>query len=71
MQVAVLRETFPGERRVALVPSVVPLFVKAGVEVIVETGAGTAAGYSDKLFEEKGAKIAASRGDVAAADCLV
>jgi NAD(P) transhydrogenase subunit alpha len=71
MQVAVLRETFPGERRVALVPSVVSLFLKAGVEVIVETGAGTAAGYSDKLFEEKGAKIAASRGDVAVADCLV
>src|SRR5688500_18472121 len=44
MQVAVLRETFPGERRVALVPAVVPTLLKAGLEVVLEAGAGAAAG---------------------------
>ena len=44
MKVAVLSETFPGERRVALVPAAVGPLVKAGLEVVVEAGAGLAAG---------------------------
>ncbi|MGH9563159.1 MAG: NAD(P)(+) transhydrogenase (Re/Si-specific) subunit alpha, partial [Terracidiphilus sp.] len=40
MIVGVPRESFPGERRVALVPSVVPNLAKGGMEVVVEAGAG-------------------------------
>ena len=47
MKVGVPREIFPGERRVALVPGVVPSLAKVGVEVLVEAGAGKEAGYSD------------------------
>ena len=64
MIVGVPREIFPGERRVALVPGVVPNLAKAGLEVVVETGAGVEAGYPDADFEAKGAKIVPGRGDV-------
>jgi len=64
MIVGVPRETFPGERRVALVPGVVPTLAKAGLEVAVEAGAGVEAGYSDEEYESKGAKVLSSRGDV-------
>ena len=50
------RETFPGEHRVAMVPAVVALLVKAGVGVCVEHGAGEAAGYRDADYEQKGAR---------------
>jgi H+-translocating NAD(P) transhydrogenase subunit alpha len=59
--VGVPKETYPGERRVALVPVVLPALAKAGLEVIVEPGAGEAAGYPDAMYVEKGAKIAADR----------
>ena len=45
MIVGVPKETFPGERRVALVPVVVPNLIKAGFQVLVEAGAGSSAGY--------------------------
>jgi NAD(P) transhydrogenase subunit alpha len=70
MKIAVVRETFPGERRVALVPASVPQFVKAGTEVLIESGAGEAAGLLDAQYIEKGAKIV-SRADTLAADCLL
>jgi H+-translocating NAD(P) transhydrogenase subunit alpha len=59
--IGVPKESYPGERRVALVPMVIPNLVKAGFEVLVETGAGAEAGYSDALYVEKGAKILADR----------
>ena len=72
MIVGVPTETWPGERRVALVPSAVPSLRKSGFEVIVEAGAGTDAGFPDAAFADKGARIAASRGDVfQAADTLL
>jgi H+-translocating NAD(P) transhydrogenase subunit alpha len=71
MQVAVARETFPGERRVALVPTVVPALIKAGLEVVVEAGAGVAAGFPDELFSSRGATIVSSRGEALAADTLL
>jgi len=58
-----LKETFPGERRVALVPSVAAALKKKGVDVIIETGAGTAAGFPDELYTAKGATIAESRAE--------
>lgn len=70
MIVAVAKETFPGERRVALVPAAVPTLIKVGLEVIVQTGAGAAAGFPDAQYVEKGAKIVASRDEVFAADVV-
>jgi NAD(P) transhydrogenase subunit alpha len=64
MIVGVPRETFPGERRVALVPSVVPTLAKSGLEVVVEAGAGIEAGYPDADYTAKGAKIIAERAEV-------
>ncbi len=72
MIVGVPKEIFPGERRVALVPSVLPNLAKAGLEVIVEPGAGAAAGYLDSDYVAKGGKIASDRAAVfAAADIIV
>src|SRR5690348_1449136 len=64
MIVGVPRETFPGERRVAMVPAVIPSLTKAGLEVVVEAGAGAAAGYLDSDYAAKGAKILPTRADV-------
>jgi H+-translocating NAD(P) transhydrogenase subunit alpha len=57
---------------VALVPLVVPNLAKAGLEVVVEAGAGEQAGYPDALYAEKGAKILPDRAAVfSAADIIV
>ena len=64
MIVGVPKESYPGERRVALVPVVVPNLAKAGLEVIVESGAGVEAGYTDAAYVEKGAKIVPDRAAV-------
>ncbi|HWF40381.1 MAG TPA: Re/Si-specific NAD(P)(+) transhydrogenase subunit alpha [Candidatus Acidoferrales bacterium] len=61
MIVGVPKESFPGERRVALVPLVVPTLAKSGIEVLIEKGAGAEAGYPDAAYAEKGAKIAPDR----------
>ena len=72
MIVGVPMETYPGERRVAMVPSVVPLLLKAGCEVLVQKGAGIAAGYEDEAYVSRGAKLAASREEVfATADIII
>jgi NAD(P) transhydrogenase subunit alpha len=72
MIVGVPRESYPGERRVAIVPAVLPALAKGGLEVIVEAGAGVEAGYPDAAYEAKGAKIVADRAAVfAAADIVV
>jgi len=57
-------ETFPGERRVALVPSVAASIIKAGIDVLVEGGAGDSAGIPDARYEEKGARIISSRDEL-------
>ena len=57
MIVGVPKETAPGERRVALVPDLVPTLTGAGVEVVLEPGAGAAAGYPDSAYQEKGAHL--------------
>jgi H+-translocating NAD(P) transhydrogenase subunit alpha len=62
--IGVPKEIYPGERRVALVPMVLPNLLKAGFEVIVQAGAGEQAGYPDHLYAEKGAKIVAERAAV-------
>ena len=57
MIVGVPRESYPGERRVALVPAVVPGLLKAGLEVVVEAGAGAEAGYPDADYTARGAQV--------------
>jgi H+-translocating NAD(P) transhydrogenase subunit alpha len=71
MKVAVVKETAPGERRVALVPEAVAKLRAAGLEVLVETGAGDGAWVSDDAFTEAGATIAARGELTAAADVIV
>jgi NAD(P) transhydrogenase subunit alpha len=72
MIVGVPRESYPGERRVALVPGVIPSLAKAGLEVVIEAGAGAEAGYPDAEYTAKGAKILPQRADVfRAADIIV
>ncbi len=72
MIVGVPRESFPGELRVALTPAVIPNLAKAGIEVVLETGAGVGAGYPDADYVSKGAKILPQRAEVfRAADIIV
>jgi NAD(P) transhydrogenase subunit alpha len=70
--VGVPKESYPGERRVALVPKTVPSLTKAGLQVVIETGAGTEAGYPDSQYAEKGVTILPNRAAVfGAADVVV
>ena len=64
MIVGVPKESYPGERRVALVPAAIPNLTKAGLEVVIEAGAGLQAGYPDAAYVEKGAKILPDRAAV-------
>ena len=64
MIVGVAKESYPGERRVALVPAAIPNLAKAGLEVVIEAGAGEQAGYPDATYADKGAKILPSRAAV-------
>ena len=58
MIVGVPRESVAGEHRVALVPDLVPKLAKAGLDVVVQAGAGEAAGFRDAAYSEKGARLA-------------
>jgi NAD(P) transhydrogenase subunit alpha len=58
------REAYPGERRVALVPAVLPALAGAGYEVVVEAGAGRGAGFPDAAFVERGGQVVADRAEV-------
>jgi len=60
----VLKETWPGERRVAVVPRAVDLITKIGAELWVERGAGAEAGFPDAEYAAKGAHLADSAGEV-------
>ncbi len=57
MKAGVLKETWPGETRVAVVPGVVGSLAKAGIEILIESGAGEAAGFPDAQYVEKGAAM--------------
>ena len=58
MIIGVCKETFPGERRVVLIPDVVRGVTKLGLDVLVERGAGAGACISDAAYEEVGARLA-------------
>jgi H+-translocating NAD(P) transhydrogenase subunit alpha len=67
MRIGVVRETTPGERRVALVPETVGRLAKSGNEVIVERGAGEASSFPDRMYTEAGGTI----GDAWSADLVL
>jgi serine/threonine protein kinase len=69
MIISVVKETYPGERRVALVPDALKPLLAAGVEVLVERGAGDGAAIPDQAYTDAGAKVV-SRDDVYALACV-
>jgi NAD(P) transhydrogenase subunit alpha len=69
--IGVPKETFPGETRVGLVPGVLRLTKRLGAQVVIEAGAGFAAGFVDEEFEDKGARTASRDEVFAEADVLV
>ena len=66
MQIGVLKETHPGENRVAVIPDTVKKLVKLGAELTVETTLGQGAGFADETYSEAGATIASNRNDILA-----
>ena len=64
MLIGVPKESFPGEQRVALIPASIALLAKVKAEVVVESGAGHAAGFPDAAYQEKGARIVPQRADL-------
>src|SRR5438874_1463629 len=71
MKIGVPRETFPGENRVALIPSTAAALKKAGLDVIVEQDAGTAAGFTSAAYEQAGATMASRDAVYSTADVLL
>ncbi|MGA3361377.1 MAG: Re/Si-specific NAD(P)(+) transhydrogenase subunit alpha [Solirubrobacteraceae bacterium] len=71
MLIGVPTETAQGERRVALVPEVVRKLVARGAEVIVQSGAGHAASFTDAAYEAAGASISATGAEVWRAPLVV
>lgn len=64
MKVGVLKEINPGETRVALIPDDIRKLAKAGMEFLVESGAGTASQHPDGEYEKVGAKIVTDRSEI-------
>jgi len=62
--IGVPRETAAGEKRVATVPEIVEKLIKLGFKVVVQSGAGDAANFSDDAYRAAGATIAASAAEV-------
>lgn len=71
MKIAVSAETHPGESRVAATPDTVKAFVKKGLEVAVEAGAGAGAFISDDAFASAGAKVGTGGTALKDADILL
>ena len=70
MKVAITKERYAGERRVALTPANAPQLAKLGLEMIVESGAGVSAGFLDHHYREKGAVVVDSLDQALAADII-
>ena len=66
MQIGVLKETHPGENRVAVIPDTVKKLVKLGAELTVETALGQGAGFADESYADAGAAVNSNRNDILA-----
>ena len=71
MKVGVPRETWPGEHRVALIPSAAAALKKSGLDVVVEQDAGLAAGFPSSAYEQAGAAVATREAVFATADIIL
>lgn len=71
MKIGVPRETFPGEKRVAIVPAVLPILTGLPAEVWIESGAGTQAGFDDDAYEARGARVTPSRAEALQSDLVL
>jgi NAD(P) transhydrogenase subunit alpha len=72
MIVGVPKESYPAERRVALVPAALPNLIKAGFGIVIEAGAGAQAGYPDSEYIDRGSKVLPDRAAVfKAADIVI
>jgi len=71
MKIGVAKETAPGERRVALVPEVLGKLRAAGLEILVERGAGAGAAIPDAAYEEAGATIVSTDALYGSADAVL
>jgi H+-translocating NAD(P) transhydrogenase subunit alpha len=71
MKVAVVKESAPGERRVALVPETVQKLRQGGLEVVVEQGAGDSAWFPDETYTAAGAAITSTDDLYATADVIL
>ncbi|MCA9400952.1 MAG: Re/Si-specific NAD(P)(+) transhydrogenase subunit alpha [Candidatus Omnitrophica bacterium] len=71
MQFGVLKETFPGETRAALIPASVERLTKKGLEITVEYGIGGSIGLSDEDYQKAGAKLADRAGIFSSSDVIL
>jgi NAD(P) transhydrogenase subunit alpha len=71
MKIGVPRETWPGETRVALIPATVAALKKAGLEIVVEQDAGSAAGFAAAAYEQAGASLASRDTVFSTADLIL
>jgi len=72
VKIAILKESFPDEYRVAMIPSDVEQLVKLGAEVEIESGLGISVGYNDSLYSSAGAAISENTANmVASADMVL
>ncbi len=70
MNIAVVKELFPGENRVALVPAAIAPLIKTGHTVRIERGAGAAAGFTDDDYAAAGA-VLVDRDEAFRSDCVL
>ena len=71
MLIGVPKESWPGEQRTALVPQNAKKFIELGFSVVIESGSGSASGFTDKMYEEVGAKISQDKAEVLGAELVV
>jgi NAD(P) transhydrogenase subunit alpha len=71
MRVGIPKETWPGETRVALIPAGAATLKKAGLEVAVEEGAGSSAGFTDDAYRQQGATVVDRGAVFASADVIL
>ena len=71
MRIAVLKETAPGETRVALTPETAKKFVALGAAVAIESGAGLSASVTDAAYAEAGAEVGPAAQVVKGADIVM
>lgn len=71
MHIGVPKETWPGERRTALVPQNAKKLIKQGFSITVESGTGVAAGFTDADYTDAGAQVSADRAAVLGAELVL